>query len=90
MARMTCRRFCSVCLGRVDGIDGRSLADGSQEGGLSQVDLCNRFAEVELRGGFCTIGVMTVIGAIQVPFQHLLPPIAGCDLRCQHAFMDGS
>ena len=62
----------------------------ASNGGFPEVDLCNGFTEIDLRSGFRTVGIVTVIGAIQNPFQHLLPPVAGRDLRCQHAFVDAA
>ena len=77
-------------LGCVDRIEGRRLADRRQQGGFAKVKLRDRFAKIQLGGGLRSVGVMTVVGAVQVPFQHLFGPVTGRDLRRQHAFMDAA
>ena len=76
--------------GCVNGIKRRRLADCRQQRGFAQIKLGDRLAKIQLGGSLRSVGIVTVVCAVQVPFQHLLRSIAGRDLGCQHALMEAA
>ncbi len=77
-------------LGRIQRIQAGRLTDGGQDRGFGRRQRIGGFAEIELGGGIRTVGIVAVIGRIEIPLDHLRTSIFVRDLGGQQTLADGA